>query len=158
MANALQKHSELTFRQQGLIRSKLMASAAMISEQIREYVETGKIVVAGQEYGMTPERLATYRLVYDRTVPTLSATEITHRSGIETMDTTQIVSRLSQLVKVAPELREQLYEALGASLINAKAELIGPSENFMAKSEKSGELSGDAVVLTRKRTPPEDVP
>ncbi len=122
MANVRMPRSQLTFSQQGQVRANLMRSASAIASQLQEYIEAGFITVAGKEVTMTTERLQAYRLVLSKTVPDLSSTEITHKSGLEGMDSGQLVTRLAQLAQARPELREKLYEALGGRLIE-----VGPA-------------------------------
>ena len=120
MANVRMPRSQLTFSQQGQVRANLMKSAASIARQLQEYIEEGFVKVAGKEITMTTERLQAYRLVLSKTVPDLSSTEITHKSGLEAMDSSQRVMRLAQLAQARPELRTKLYEALGGRLIEAE--------------------------------------
>ena len=122
MANVRMPRSQLTFSQQGQVRANLMKSAAAIAGQLNEYINDGFITVAGKEITMTTERIQAYRLVLSKTVPDLSATEITHKSGLEAMDTGQLVARLAQLAQARPELRKQLHEVLGGKLIEGQAQ------------------------------------
>ena len=115
-----QPRSQLTFNQQSHVRANLMRSAGKIASQLHEYIRDGTITVAGRSIVMTPERLSAYRLVLDRTVPSLSATEITHRTGMEGMTTEQLTEKLAALVKARPELGERLHAALGGRLIEGR--------------------------------------
>ena len=95
-----------------------MKSASLVANQLDEYIRNGRVVIAGNEITIDQPRLAAWRMVLDRTIPTLSSTEITHKSGLEGMDTGKLVSRLAELVRVRPELAERLQEALGHRIIN----------------------------------------
>ncbi len=114
--------SKLTKSQQSHVRANLMRSASQIANQLYEYVTTDKIKVANREIDMTSERLASYRLVLGKTVPDLSATEITHKSGLESMDSAGLISRLTELAKQRPELAAKLQEAIGGKVIEQQAE------------------------------------
>ena len=118
MATKMQR-SVLTASQQGHVRAKMMTTASVIAEQLGRYVKEGQLTIAGREITMSSERLAAWRMVLDRTIPTLSATEVTHRTGIESMGSDQLVARLADLVRTRPELGERLQAALGGRLIEA---------------------------------------
>ena len=110
--------SMLTTRQQGEVRSRLMTTATAIANQLDGYVKTDTIVLnTGKEIKMSPARLQAYRLVLERTIPTLSATEIKHKSSLESLSTDALVVRLASLAKQRPELSAKLLEALGGRVI-----------------------------------------
>ena len=113
--------SKLTADQQRHVRANLMRSASAIANQMHEYITTGQLVLAGRAVDMSSERIAVWRLALDRTVPSLSATEITHKSGLEAIDSSALVGRLAELVKVRPELAARLHEALGERVIETVA-------------------------------------
>ena len=154
-----QPRSELTFNQQGHVRANLMRSATQIANQLHDYIRKGTITINSVEGGehkrkeivMTPERLSAYRLVLDRTVPSLSATEITHRTGMEGMTTEQLTEKLAALVKARPELGERLHAALGGRLIEgrrveappADGRAVGGSEREPAQDEHGREADGE---------------
>ena len=112
-----QKHSVLTFDQQMHVRRRMMISASKIANQLDEFVDKGQVIGAGNEVKLTTERLAAYKLILERTVPTLSSTEIKRTSVLESLSTEQLVDKLAQLVKARPELAETLTEALGGRVI-----------------------------------------
>lgn len=143
MATRNRQRSELTVSQQNHVRANLMRSASKISTQIEHYIETGEVKVAGNIIPMTPERLSTYRLVLDRTVPTLSTTEITHKTGLANMDSAQLVSKLADLVKGRPQLRAKLQEALGGRLIEGE---VVTEQN--PPQDKEGSVHEAQVSLT----------
>lgn len=101
-----------------------MRSATLIANQAHEFIETGELMVAGNPIDLTSERLALWRLVLSKTIPDLSATEITHKSGLESMDQGKLVGRLAELVKTRPELAERLQEAIGGRIIEQVPEAI----------------------------------
>jgi hypothetical protein len=113
--------SLLTADQQGHVRSNLMKSAGKIARQLDDYVEEGKIMVAGREVKLTSERLTAYKMILDRTIPTLSSTEIKRTTALEGMTSAQLVDKLAALVKARPELAEKLMGALGGRLIQHEA-------------------------------------
>lgn len=124
----------LTTSQQGHLRAHMAKTAAAIASQIHEYVTEGEVKVCGKSVGMTPERLASYRIILERTVPTLSSTEVTHRSGLADVGTDQLVNRLVELAKARPELASRLSEAFGGRLINneVQATLEAPKSPVQA--------------------------
>lgn len=126
MTNLTQPRSKLTFSQQAHVRANMMGSAAMIARQLHEYIDTGELKVAGKLIEIDNTRLAAWRMVLDRTIPTLSATEITHKSGLESMDSGRLVERLALLVKDRPELASKLQEALGGKVIEGTQETQNP--------------------------------
>ena len=121
------KQGALTFDQQRTVRTRMMATASRIAAQLHQYAEEGRMVVAGREIPLTSERLAAYRLILERTVPALSATEITHTTAMEQMSSAQLVERLGELVKARPELADRLWSALGGRVINATPKPAGPN-------------------------------
>lgn len=94
-----------------------MNTASKIATQLADYIGKGQIVIAGNVIELTTERLQAWRMVLDRTVPTLSATEITHKSGLESLDSAALIGRLTELAKQRPELAAKLQEAIGGKLI-----------------------------------------
>lgn len=119
------QRSVLTADQQRHVRANMMNTASKIATQLGEYVTKGKMVIAGREILLTSERLAAYRLILDRTVPTLSATEVTHKSGIEAMDQGALVARLAELARARPELAAKLQEAIGGRVIDGAGDSSG---------------------------------
>lgn len=128
------RRSALTVDQQNHVRAKMLQTASIIAGQLGRYIEDGKIVIAGRDILLTPERLAAYRLILDRTIPTLSATEVTHKSALEGMDQGALVNRLAELVRLRPELGDRLMEALGGRLIEGSAV---PAAAHNARSDES---------------------
>lgn len=118
------KRSALTVDQQNHQRSRMMQSASKVISQLDEYVRQGYITVAGKQHSIDTARLQAYRMILDRTVPTMSSAEITHKSEYETMDTGKIIERLAQIASKKPELAVQLQEALGGKVIDAVAEVV----------------------------------
>ena len=144
-----QPRSELTFNQQSHVRANLMRSATQIANQLHDYIRKGTITINKVEGGkatrcettMTTERLAAYRLVLDRTVPTLSATEITHRTGLEGMTTEQLTEKLAALVKARPELGEKLFAITGGKTLEAMR--VEPPADGGARGGSEGEPAQD---------------
>lgn len=116
------RRSVLTMDQQKHVRANLMNTASSIATQLGDYVTKGQITIAGRVIELTSERLQAWRMVLDRTVPTLSATEITHKSGLESMDSAGLISRLTELARQRPELAAKLQEAIGGKVIEQQAE------------------------------------
>lgn len=114
------KRSALTVDQQNHQRSRMMQSASKIISQLDEYVRQGYITVAGKQHSIDTTRLQAYRMILDRTVPTMSSAEITHKSEYEGMDTGKIIERLAQIASKKPELAVQLQEALGGRVISGE--------------------------------------
>lgn len=139
-------HSELTFDQQVKVRANLMRSASQVANQLHEYIGKGTIRVAGNDIVLTNERLAAYRVILDRTIPTLSSTEITHKTGLEGMSSDQLTERLAQLIKSKPELGARLQEALGGRLI--EGERVNPPERGV---EGKAEATSDSAAQTPAR-------
>jgi hypothetical protein len=101
-----------------------MRSATQIATQLHEYVTTGQLKVADKEIDLSTERLAAWRMVLDRTIPSLSSTEITHKTGVEAIGTDKLVARLADLSKARPELAVQLQEALGIRVLEHNPDTI----------------------------------
>ena len=130
-------HSELTFDQQAKVRANLMRSASQAANQLHEYIRNGTIRVAGNDIVLTPERLAAYRLIFDRTIPSLSATEITHKTGMEDISSGQLTERLAELIKARPELADRLREALGGKVIEGERVEANPPERGVEETVTS---------------------
>lgn len=143
--------SVLTVSQQGHLRARMMKSATTISTQIHQYLTTGVIKIQDKEIGMTSERLATYKLVLDRTIPTLHATEITRTSDLDNMTTDGLVDRLAQLAKARPELLQRLNEVLGGRLIEGTT-----IESSVPSPEEAGPTAAQAAAppCARPSEPP----
>ncbi len=120
--------TKLTGRQVAEVRASMMKTAALIGNQLHRYIEDGKLVIGKNEIEITPSRLAAWKLVLDRTVPTLSASEITHKSGLESMDSGKLIGRLVELTRQRPELATKLQDALGIRVIQGEHETIPDSE------------------------------
>jgi len=119
------KRSVLTADQQNHHRAKLMVSAGKIVSQLDQYIKDGFITVAGKEHMIDNTRLAAYRLVLDRTVPTISASEITHRSENETLSTEDILGKLMGIAAKKPELAAKLQEVIGGRIIQGERVVQG---------------------------------
>lgn len=112
--------SMLTTRQQGEQRGRLMLIAGKIAAQLDHFIDTDKVkLLNGELVALSPARLQAMRLILERTIPTLSATEVRHKSALESMGTDALVSKLAQLVQQRPELHEKLVEAMGPKVIQA---------------------------------------
>lgn len=114
--------SVLTTSQQSHVRANMMRTAALIAHQLGQYTEHGTLTVAGREIPLTTERLAAWRMVLERTIPTLSSTEVKHTSALEGMATQQLINRLATLARTRPDLQRRLQEALGGMVIDAAPE------------------------------------
>ncbi len=133
------RRSALTVDQQNHVRAKMLQTASIIAGQLGRYIEDGKIVIAGRDILLTPERLAAYRLILDRTIPTLSATEVTHKSALEGMDQGALVNRLAELVRLRPELGDRLMEALGGRIIECAAQEVPDHKSRNASASSTGD-------------------
>ena len=139
--------SMLTSRQQVDLRGRLMLSAAKIASQLDEYVESNKITLNnGNEVKMSPARLQAYRLILERTIPTLSATEIKHKSSLESISTDALVARLASLAKQRPDLSQKLLEALGGRVIE-------PARTHQGESLSRALRAADNVVEPQAAEP-----
>lgn len=154
MATRKNHRSELTVSAQSHVRANLMRSATQIAHQVEHYLEHGTIKVGKGDnekvIPMTNERLSAYRLVLDRTIPTLSSTEITHKSALSNMDSTQLVQRLAEMAKKNPKLKERLLEALGERLIEAEVVKESPPHQQADKepeSQPSKPLSDNTSIM-----------
>lgn len=116
----------------------MMVSARLISNQLYDYIKDGRLEVAGNEVELTSERLAAWRLVLNKTIPDLSATEITHKSGLESMDQGKLVTRLAELVKTRPELAQRLQDAIGGRVIESIPE-TSPAMDIQPITDKPQE-------------------
>ena len=116
------RRSVLTADQQQSVRAKMMKSAATIASQLDQYIEKGHLHVAGKSVELTSNRLAAWRLILDRTVPTLSNAEITHKREVETLDSNALLDRLTNLAKARPDLAQRLQEAIGGKVIDVEPE------------------------------------
>ncbi len=111
----------LTTRQVSEVRAGMMKTAALIGHQLHKYIDKGELIVAGKPIELNEQRLKAWKLVLDRTIPTLSASEVTHKSGLESMDSGALIGRLVELAKQRPELASRLQEALGGKVIDHQA-------------------------------------
>jgi len=132
------RKSALTVDQQNHERARMMQSASKVISQLDEYVRTGAITVAGKTHSIDATRLQAYRLILDRTVPTVASKEITHKSEYEDMDTGKIVERLALLASKKPQLAAQLQEALGGRVIDAV--VVDQGDSPLREEKPTGEL------------------
>lgn len=125
---ARQPRSQLTFRQQHVLRDKLMHTASLVCRQIHEVLETGKLVIAEKEIEVDVARLKAWNMVLNKTIPDLRATEITHKTSLGDTSTDQLLERLVELAKERPELQKRLSELMGVRVIEGKASIIGKAK------------------------------
>lgn len=144
--------SMLTTRQQGELRGKLMHTASKVATQLDGYVENNQVQLqTGELVNMSPARLQAYRLILERTIPTLSATEIRHKSSLESLGTDALVTRLAALVQQRPELQAKLMEALGPKVIEASA-VTREGERVAGEKAEQAAVTLDAECTADCRT------
>ena len=141
------RRSALTADQQDHQRAKLMISAGKIISQLDEYITKGHITVAGKERKIDSTRLAAYRMVLDRTVPTISAAEITHKSEYEQLSTDDILAQLAKLASKKPELVSKLHDALGGKVIDGETVQVGSDQPHKSEPQPKPSERGTALEI-----------
>ena len=139
----------LTEDQQNEQRARMMKSASTIIGQLDEYLERGVVTVGGRRTVMTSERLTTYRLVLSKTLPDLTAREVTHRNELEALSSEQLMAKLKMMASKSPILAKKLQDAIGGKVIEGEVKVEKVEE--VEEAEKTAEETAEEKEIREKR-------
>lgn len=115
------RRSQLTVDQQRHLRAKMMSAAGTVASQIQEYLDTDKVVIAGNEIAIDATRVKVWQMTLGKALPDLHHTEIEKTNPLEGKSSEQLIEQLTTLAKSRPKLMQRLHEAVGGKVVEAEA-------------------------------------